>query len=105
VGLQPVAPWAETVPWLYCITIDEPTFGASRDDVAASLEAAGIETRPFFHPVHRLPPYAEASRRRGECLPVTDWLGSAGMNLPSYRGLTKSDIRRIVHSIRRRCAE
>jgi perosamine synthetase len=101
IGLQPVAPWAEISPWLYCITVDEAAYGMSRDALAGRLGDANIETRPFFYPLHRLPPYAEASERRGECLPETDRLAGAGMNLPTYNALTTGDIDRIAEVIRR----
>jgi perosamine synthetase len=50
------------------------------------LAEAGIETRPFFHPIHRLPPY-QGSRVTGGTLPVTDRLAEQGLNLPTFMGL------------------
>lgn len=105
IGFQPVAPWADPAPWLFCITLDEREFGRSRDELMTILQEAGVETRPFFMPLHRLPPYADASQRRGEVLPVTDRLGADGINLPTYSELTESEIEHIAGLIRKASRE
>lgn len=92
IGLQPIAQWAVPAHWLYCITVDEQAYGHSRNDLMQTLAENGIETRPFFLPLHRLPPFREESQRRNEHLPVTDNLAAGGINLPLYTGLTESDI-------------
>ena len=97
-GFQPIASWAEISPWLFCITIDEKAYGMSRDALMAHLADQAIETRPFFYPVHRLPPYATASSPH---LPETDRLAAAGINLPTYHALASSDLDRICDAIRR----
>jgi perosamine synthetase len=95
-----VAAWAQPAPWLFCITVDQKEYGRSRDELMALLEEQGIETRPFFIGLHQLPPFREESQRRGEKLPITDSLGSSGMNLPTYASLTDGDMERIVRAIR-----
>jgi perosamine synthetase len=97
---QPQAPWAELAPWLYCITISEE-FGRDRDQLAAHLASEGIDTRPFFIPLHRLPPFRQESSQRGEVLPHTDRLAARGLNLPTFNSLTEADIARIAHAIRK----
>jgi perosamine synthetase len=98
-GFQPVASWAEAAPWLYCVTVEAAEFGRSRDELMASLSESGIETRPFFYPIHRLPPYVPAERPV-EDLPVTDVLGASGMNLPTATQMTEDDVARIADAIR-----
>jgi perosamine synthetase len=100
IGFQPVAPWAETSPWLFCITVDAGTYGRTRDELAALLAAEGIESRPFFVPLHRLPPFQEESRRRNEVLPVTDHLAGTGLNLPTYTSLRDDEVELIAAKIR-----
>jgi perosamine synthetase len=100
IGFQPVASWAETSPWLYCATVDASARGESRDALMARLEAAGVETRPFFIPLHTLPPYAAQSQARGESLPVTDALAASGINLPTFNQITPSEIDRVCDLIR-----
>lgn len=100
IGLQPQAAWAEPARWLFCITVAEKEFGRSRDDLMSALQRADIDTRPFFHPLHRLPPYAESSASRGVDLPITDALSEAGMNLPTYSTMDLEDVDRVCESIR-----
>jgi perosamine synthetase len=101
IGFQPQATWAELSPWLFSITVDPGAYGRTRDELAALLAGEGIDTRPFFWPLHRLPPFQEESRRRGEVLPVTDRLAGAGLNLPTYTGLQDRDIETIAALVRR----
>ena len=101
IGFQPVADWAEPSPWLFCITVDEKEYGHSRDDLANHLAVLGIETRPFFMSLHRLPPFREKSMLRKERLPVTDTLSACGMNLPTYVGLKESEIEFISEEIKK----
>ncbi len=54
----------------------------------------GIETRPSFHPVHKMPMYDE-----GEKYSVAEELGNRGINLPSYPDLTKTDVEFITDKI------
>jgi perosamine synthetase len=100
IGFQPVAPWAERAPWLFSITIEANEYGRSRDELAAQLFEKGIETRPFFLALHKLPPFREESKRRGETLPFTDALSEAGMNLPTFSALADSQLEYIADTIR-----
>lgn len=70
-------------PWLYSVLVDEESFGISRDELMARLAAIGIETRPFFPPIHRLPPYL-GSLMAGVNLEVTERLAAQGLNLPTF---------------------
>jgi len=101
VGFQPVAPWAVPAPWLFSITIDAKAFGCSRDQLADLLAQEGIETRPFFSPLHKMPPFRSESRQRSEDLPVTDAVAAAGLNLPTFAALTDDDLDHIVSTIKR----
>jgi perosamine synthetase len=98
-SFQPIAPWAKITPWLMCLLVD-PAFGCSRDELMARLDAHNIETRPFFIPLHTLPPFREQSRDRGEQLPITDDLASRGLNLPTYTAMTEGDVERIARAVR-----
>lgn len=100
IGFQPIARWAEPAPWLFCLTIGQE-YGRSREELMALLADQGIDTRPFFVSLHKLPPFREESRRRGESLPVTDRLSDSGINLPTYSTLSDADIQRIASLIRK----
>lgn len=98
VGFQPIAPWAQITPWLMCLQIT-PEFGRTRQEVMAHLESQDIETRPFFIPLHTLPPFRVESRARHEHLPVTDRLAESGINLPTYPGMTEGDVDRVCAAL------
>ena len=97
IGFQPVASWATPAPWLFCISVNAVEFGASRDELAVALDMAGIETRPFFRPLHTLPPYMNA--RKGALTTTVD-VAASGMNLPTFAALTDSDLDRVAETIR-----
>lgn len=97
VGLQPVAPWAEVTPWLFCVTIDPERFGHTRDEVMAALQASRIETRPFFIPIHELPPYARGGQTWH--LPETTRLAASGINLPTFSGMSDGQIDRVCAAL------
>jgi perosamine synthetase len=65
-----------------------------RDAVMAALDAAGIETRPVFYPLHWLPPYREETP-----YPVADIWASRGINLPTHTGLSEADLERICSAL------
>jgi len=99
-SFQPVADWAEAAPWLFSITVDEARFGRSRDELSQYLAMRNIETRPFFIPLHTLPPYREESKKRSYDLPITFDLARRGMNLPTFTSLLDSDLDLICNAIR-----
>ena len=100
IGHQPIADWAEPSPWLFCITVDSGAYGRTRDELAAHLSRHGVDTRPFFIPVHVLPPYRKESTERGETLPVTDRLAATGLNLPTYTLMSDADVDRVADVVR-----
>jgi len=100
IGLQPAADWAKPAPWLFCVTVEDG-YGHARDDLAAFLRENNVDTRPFFIPLHTLPPFRAESAGRKEHLPVTDRLGATGLNLPTHFDLSEEDIDRICELIRR----
>jgi perosamine synthetase len=94
VQLPQAAPWAEPVYWMYTIQVSDGA-RVSRDDVGAALSARGIETRPMFHPMHRLPPYREDAKR----FPNAERCAARGLSLPTHAGLGDDDVQRIVSAL------
>ena len=76
-------------------------YGRSRDELAEALAKDGIETRPFFIPLHTLPPFRTSSASRGDRLPVTEALAAQGLNLPTYTQLGRADVVAVAEAIRR----
>lgn len=99
IGFQPVASWAVPAPWLFCITVDEHAYGRSRDELMALLAEDGIDSRPFFIPLHQLPPF-QGGRLSTSSLPCAEQLGASGLNLPTYAALSGVDLDFICAKLR-----
>lgn len=97
--LQPHATWATPTPWLFSVLVGD-TSPVDRDALAASLEHEGIETRPFFVPMHHLPPFRSEAESRRLWLPVTDTLARRGLNLPTFSTMTDAQVDRVVDRVR-----
>jgi perosamine synthetase len=91
-----IEPWAEHSFWMYTIVLDE-SLSINRDDFMMNLHQENIETRPVFHPMHSLPPYAQD----GTAFPNAIFCGSRGINLPTHENLTKDDITYVTDTIKR----
>ncbi len=81
----PEMEWAKNVYWMYSILIDK----VPRDEFTAILLDNGIDTRPFFYPMHTQPPYRDQSN---EELTVADDLSKRGFSLPSAPTLKEDQI-------------
>jgi perosamine synthetase len=97
IELSPQEPWAESVFWINCAVFDKRRFGP-REELMDALAGAGIETRPFFYPLHTLPMYREANE--GKRFPVAEDLGRRGVNLPSSASLTREEVGYVSQRIR-----
>ena len=89
IQLQPEKPYARSIHWLSSITISE-IIPISRDQIMKELEILGIETRPFFYPLHLLPIYQ--NQNIGRDFPVAEKIAARGINLPSSANLTSAEI-------------
>lgn len=87
--------WAKNVYWLYSIVVEDE-YGINRDQLIKILAENRIESRPFFIPVHEMPPYVDC--KHGD-LSVTEELSRKGINLPSSVGLIKEEIEKVCEVI------
>ena len=96
ITFMPHASYGEPNCWLTCITVDPDAFGATRDDIARALDAADIEARPIWKPLHLQPVFAGCPYRGGE---VAERLFERGLCLPSGSAMTDADLERVVDVI------
>lgn len=98
------APWARSVYWMYGVVLPAGRDGA-RNEVMRRLKAAGIETRPFFHPMHLQPVFQSGDDARYPDVhgsyPVAERLGRDGLYLPSSLTLTREDVQFISEALSR----
>jgi perosamine synthetase len=82
--------WMVTAVW-------ERALDRNKNDVVASMREAGIDVRPFFHPLSSLPAYknntsaAHAATRNA----VSYDIGARAINLPSGFNLIEADVLRV----------
>ncbi len=107
-GLEGVAldlsverPGYRSVYWMASAVVRDGSPG-KRDQVAAALKAAGVDSRPFFAPMSELPHLAKLRRvgRDGYGCPVSARLSARGMNLPSGCALGEGEIARVCQALR-----
>lgn len=87
-------PGKKSVCWLFSMTI-EPPYKLTRDQLMAVFEKNAVECRPFFHPLHTMPPYHEKKAYK-----EAEFLAGHGINLPSFVTITDSQIERVTEIIK-----
>ncbi len=95
---MPQARYGLHTNWLSCFLIEEERFGCSRDRLIQLLDAAGIESRPVWKPMHLQPLYAAAECHGGR---VAEDLYRRGICLPSSSSLPAEDQLRVINAVRR----
>lgn len=95
--LQPEKPWARNAFWIVSAVLDAKHL-ISRDELMAQLSHSGIETRPFFYPLHTLPMYQNIAAKQS--FPVAEGLAKQGLNLPSSATLSDKDVEYICEHLR-----
>jgi len=91
-------PWAKHAFWSYTVILRD-TARFERDDLMEGLDHDGIETRPVFYPMHRLPPYLDENAH----YPVAEGLAVRGISLPMHVLLTEEDVSYVTDRIRYWC--
>ncbi len=97
VTFQTLAEGAVSSEWLVSLLLPE---GADRDRISAEMARAGIDTRPVFYCAHQMPHHA----RPDLSLPVSEAISARGISLPSYPGLTDSEVDRVCDTLARTLA-
>ena len=96
VALNPIGEGQEPNHWLTCITVDPDAAGFEAEDLRRHLEAADIESRPTWKPMHLQPVFAGAPH-------VVDGTAEAifrtGLCLPSGSGMSDADLDRTLEVI------
>jgi dTDP-4-amino-4,6-dideoxygalactose transaminase len=94
---MPEAQWGRHTRWLTTLTIDPRAFGANREEVRLALDAANIDARPVWKPMHLQPVFADCEVIGGS---VGEELFERGLCLPSGSNLPEAELERVVDTIR-----
>ena len=87
---------ARSVYWLYSAVLCRGGREARERVRERALQEFGIETRPFYVPMHKLPIYEQDIR-----LPHAEHLGDHGFLLPTYSSLTEAEVDEISEALTR----
>ena len=82
--------------WLTCLTLSKE-MKTSRHDIQAACDAAEIEVRPLWKPMHMQPVFKGAKMIGGR---VCEDLFNRGLCLPSGSGMPESDQERVIDVIK-----
>ena len=97
IEFMPEAPWGSHTRWLTTAVITPTEFGIDRDELRQRLDAANIEARPVWKPMHLQPIYRECTALGGS---VAEDLFRRGLCLPSGSNMTADDLERVVTVVR-----
>jgi perosamine synthetase len=79
--------------WFYTIILPQ-WLATKRDEVISKMLKNGVEARPVFYPMHRMPLYAPFVSA-GQTFAVSDAISDAGISLPSGVTMNEVDIEKV----------
>lgn len=91
-SFMPEAPWGRSNAWLTVVQVDPDEAGVDREQLRLRLEAADIEARPVWKPMHLQPVFSGCEVFGGS---VSAGLFERGLCLPSGTGMTDDDLDRV----------
>jgi perosamine synthetase len=100
--INPSKAWAEPVPWLVTALLPDGVRRDDRDELIRQLGQKGIDSRPYFHLLTAMPPYAPFRRvglNEGSPLPNSENISARGLILPSVTWLNEEDVSRVRKAI------
>jgi perosamine synthetase len=89
-------PYARNMYWVVGVLLDDTI---DSDILASKLKARGVDTRPFFYPLHLQPLLKKYALGKQAVLPVTERLAKQGIYLPSFIGIASDDIDYVVEQL------
>lgn len=98
VTFMPEADFGRCTRWLTCLTVDPKIAGTDRETIRLALEAANIESRPVWKPLHLQPVFADCEMIGGA---VSEKLFADGLCLPSGSGMTDAERDRVITAFRK----
>ena len=96
--LKPIkAPQGTEVDWFYNLNLS-PDSKIKRDKLINELSKLGIDTRPFFYPLHLMPPFKKYNKIESD-FSNAESFSKNGLYLPLYPSLLKEDVQFISEEI------
>jgi perosamine synthetase len=90
--------YAESLHWVYGVVLkDSVPFDA--EVAMARMQARGIETRPFFWPMHEQPVFRKMGFFDGVSCPVAERIARRGFYIPSGVALTRNQAEQVTEAL------
>ncbi|MFZ5477955.1 MAG: DegT/DnrJ/EryC1/StrS family aminotransferase [Myxococcota bacterium] len=96
-SLMPQAPWGVHTNWLSVFLVDADKGPIDRDALIRALDAANVESRPVWKPMHLQPLFRDHECVGGE---VAADLFRRGICLPSSSNLTEEEQAHVIATVR-----
>lgn len=91
--------YAENIYWVYGLVLND-TMEFEAEEIMKQLLKLGIDSRPFFCPMHQQPVLKKLEMFMGEKYPVAERLYNRGFYIPSGLALTEKQIERVASSLK-----
>jgi len=88
--------YAKSIFWAFGIVFSND----QRERVASYLAKKGIQTRPFFWPMHEQPVFKKMGLFNGLSLPISEYIARNGLYIPCGVGLTTNEQDIVIGSVR-----
>lgn len=100
IRLQEICDGTHPVYWMNGFVLDD---GISLDanELAQKLSQKGIQTRPFFWPMHKQPVFQKMGLFKDEHYPVSEKLARRGLYLPSGMALSAEQLEKVCNVLRK----
>lgn len=92
-------PWAKNTYWMYGVLLAKAR-GRKAAEVMKAMAAKGVQTRPFFYPMHSQPAFKAYKWFCRQSLPVSEELYEYGFYLPSGLTLTAAQVKRAAEALK-----
>jgi perosamine synthetase len=92
--------WAKSTYWMYAVVL-ESEYRMNAKMVMAKLFENGIQTRPFFYPMHKQPAFKNFPWFREESLPFCEGLYDRGFYLPSGLTLNEQQLNIVCETVKK----
>ena len=94
-GQGPI-PKGKGVCWMYSTLVGEGEGDLDRDQIIEGLRHHRIDSRPFFYPLHEMPPYRNYG---ADGLHVSSAIAHSGLSLPTFSGMTRAEVDRVCQAL------
>lgn len=91
------AEWAKSSFWLYTVLVDAGGYGMGSRDLLYRLKDANVQSRPLWHPIHTLRPFAMCYAYK---ITVANQLYRDGLSIPCSVGLQQEAQDRVIQVIK-----